>query len=160
MKILFVCLGNICRSPAAEGVMLNLLEHTDLKDKVSVDSAGTSGFHSGSLADQRMREHAKKRKLDLKSLSRKLIAEDLEKFDYIIVMDRSNYENTKLLDPEGKYTSKIYMLTDFCRHHSVTEVPDPYLGGASGFELVLDIITDGCTEFLKIVQAEFKEAQK
>jgi len=143
-NILFVCLGNICRSPAAEGVMNHLVEKAGLSQKIRTDSAGTSGWHVGDLPDARMREHAKRRGIDLVSRARGLVKNDLEKFDYIIAMDKSNYGNILKLDQEGQFKNKVYMMTDFCNRLDVSEVPDPYYGGDEGFEFVLDLVTDGC----------------
>lgn len=150
-RVLFVCLGNICRSPSAEGVFADLIKKRGLESLFEIDSAGTAGYHVGERADPRMRDHASRRGIELTSLSRKLIPADLEKFDYILGMDDSNMLNIRRLDPQGKYASKIYKMTDFCSIHSHDEVPDPYYGGEAGFELVLDILDDACTGFLDAI---------
>ncbi|MCB0340934.1 MAG: low molecular weight phosphotyrosine protein phosphatase [Pseudobdellovibrionaceae bacterium] len=151
-RVLFVCLGNICRSPAAEGVLKKMLADANIND-VMVDSAGTSAYHEGDPADGRMQFFAKKRGYELTSLSRPFRPEaDFEQFDYIITMDESNYAHITEMDPKGTYAKKLYKMVDFCRIHEIDEVPDPYAGGEQGFELVMDILEDGCeqlTEKLK-----------
>lgn len=148
MKLLFVCLGNICRSPTAEGVMKSLCHKSSLKWEI--DSAGTSGHHVGEPADERMRSHALERGYNLESRSRKFDPHrDFEYFDRIIVMDELNLRDIKNLDSEGKYTDKIKLMTEYCSKFEASKVPDPYYGGSEGFELVLDIVEDAC-EGIKI----------
>jgi protein-tyrosine phosphatase len=151
-KILFVCLGNICRSPAAEAVMQKLIDDQGLN--LEVDSAGTSGYHAGEKADERMIEHALKRGIDVTSRSRQFIAEDFRKFDYIIVMDDSNYRNVALLDPNGEYMHKVSKMTDYCTNSfgDYDHVPDPYYGAKDGFELVLDLLENSCFNFTQHLQ--------
>jgi protein-tyrosine phosphatase len=139
-RVLFVCLGNICRSPTAEGVFQHLVDQAGAD--IEIDSAGTGGWHAGERADARMREHAAKRGYDLTSRARKVVREDYENFDLLVAMDDSNLRDLKRQDPQGRYTHKLVKMTDYCRHHRQREVPDPYYGGAQGFELVLDIIED------------------
>lgn len=153
-KILFVCLGNICRSPAAEGVMQHAVDKRGLRNKIILDSAGTSAAHSGERADSRMRFHAEKRGVQLLSVSRQFLKEDFLKFDYIIVMDRSNYKNVLNLDFENKYENKVKMMTDFCSDDLFDYVPDPYYGGENGFELVLDIVVDACNGLLNFLEGK------
>lgn len=149
-KILFVCLGNICRSPAADGVMVHEVERLGIADQFEIDSAGTSAHHVGEPADRRMREHAHKRGIYLGSTSRAFHASsDFENFDLILAMDNSNYKNIVAMDPSGKYRDKVKMFCDFCHNRDETEVPDPYYGGAKGFEVVLDIVEDGVQGILK-----------
>jgi len=143
-KILFVCLGNICRSPAAEGVFSSMVEQKDF----FIDSAGTSGFHSGDKADFRMIEHAKKRGIELTSKSRKFEPEDLELFDHILVMDDKNLRDV-LQMANAKQSKKVRKITDYCTRLKYDHVPDPYYGGAQGFDLVLDILDDACQGLLK-----------
>lgn len=149
MKILFVCMGNICRSPAAEGVLRHLLVNAQLDKEVIVDSAGTIDYHAGKLPDSRMRQAAEKRGLKLEHRARQVIADDLGEFDLILVMDHDNLRNVKSLYHSGKFADKIRLFCKFCTRHTETEVPDPYLGGAAGFELVLDLLEDGCTEIVR-----------
>ncbi len=157
-RILFVCLGNICRSPAAEGVMKALLEKEKLSDRVEVDSAGTSGWHIGELPDSRMRQAARQRGLVLDSRARKIKApEDFEKFDMIIVMDEENLCDLKALDRNGKYAHKIFKMTDFCRKYQTDEVPDPYYGGYSGFENVLNLLEDAAAGLLDYIKPKLQK---
>jgi protein-tyrosine phosphatase len=145
-KVLFVCLGNICRSPAAEGVFKSLINESDY----FVDSAGTSAYHAGEKADKRMRSAAKQRGLELTSISRGLTSKDLMEFDYIIAMDDSNYLNILKLDPQGEFHSKVYKMCSFLssKYKDVKEVPDPYYGGDDGFSFVFDLLEDACQGLL------------
>jgi len=156
-KVLFICLGNICRSPAAEGVFQDLVINENLSDKIFVDSAGTIGNHEGQLPDARMRKQALLRGIELKSRSRKFNEHvDFDDFDYIITMDNSNYKNIKELDINKKYNEKIFKLTSFCKDTDDEEVPDPYWSGEDGFELVLNMVTDGSTNLLKYIKERLK----
>jgi len=151
-KLLFVCMGNICRSPAAEGVMKDLVLKAGLQDEIICDSAGTLGYHAGSSPDSRMTAHAKKRGIYLEHAARKFVFSDFKNFDHILVMDKDNFSNVVALDPEGSFLHKVQYLTDFCQKIKAAEVPDPYYGGASGFDLVLDIVTDACEGLLKKIK--------
>lgn len=148
-KILFVCLGNICRSPAAEGVFRHLVEQEGVADQFEIDSCGITGFHAGEKADIRMRDHANRRGIDLTSISRKFRQQDFQDFDLIIAMDGRNFKDLRELDEAGKYTDKIKMFCEYCTNRNETEVPDPYYGGAEGFETVLDIVEDASEGLLK-----------
>lgn len=152
IRVLFVCLGNICRSPAAEGVMRALVAREGCNE-IEIDSAGTAGWHCGKLPDERMRQAARARGLDLNSRARQVMPDDLEKFDLVVAMDESNRRDLCSLDPEGRRTSKIRLLCDFCSQHDNREVPDPYYGGAEGFEQVLDLLEDGCAGLLAHVKS-------
>ncbi len=154
VKILFVCLGNICRSPAGEGVMNKLTANYHLDSRIGCDSAGTSGYHNGQQADHRMREVATQRNIEILSRSRQITHHDLETFDYIIAMDDDNYHEIQALDHDDQYNHKILRLRDFCTDHEVTGVPDPYYGGKAGFEKVLDILQDGCLGLLDKIREE------
>lgn len=156
-NILFVCLGNICRSPSAEAVMTSKLASNTLGKLVEVDSAGTIDYHEGEQADARMRDYAEKRGYNLNSIARKFNAEtDFEKFDYIIAMDENNFEDIKALDLDNKFTENIYRMADFSKNPEVTEIPDPYYGGKEGFENVLDILEDAAAGLLEKLEDDFK----
>lgn len=149
-KILFVCLGNICRSPSAEAVFNGVIKNEGKAAQFEVDSAGTSGWHAGEPADQRMQSHAIKRGFDLTSISRKFDPRtDFDYFDMIIGMDDSNIQNLKQMARNNGDRQKIHKMTDFCQTFDYDEVPDPYYGGSEGFELVLDLLEDSCKGLLK-----------
>ena len=143
-KVLFVCLGNICRSPAAEGVFKQKIKERDLEKCFVVDSAGTGGWHVGKLADPRMRETALSRDIELTSRSRKIEESDLYEFDHILVMDNDNLEAVKLLtkDHKNPVNSKIKLILSYSINYQLDEVPDPYYGGQNGFDKVLDLLED------------------
>lgn len=147
-KILFVCLGNICRSPMAEGVMLRLVKEAGLEDKYTIDSAGTAAYHEGELPDSRMREHASKRGYKLVHRSRPVRTEDFYDFDLILGMDDNNISNLKRLAPSPYEQQKIHRMTEYCTHYQTDHVPDPYYGGSSGFEYVIDLLEDACAGLL------------
>ena len=151
-KLLFVCLGNICRSPAAENIMNYLIEQNSVEEQIICDSAGTSGYHIGSPPDRRMAATAATRLgIELNGHARQLKKSDLEKFDLILAMDRENYEDILALDRAGQYRDKVYLMCDFCTKHTIKEVPDPYYGGAEGFNQVIDLLLDACDGLLKHV---------
>jgi protein-tyrosine phosphatase len=150
-KILFVCLGNICRSPAAEGIM----EKRAAGWPIEVDSAGTAGYHIGTLPDARMRSHASKRGYPLNSRARKFNpAVDFDKFDMIIAMDKENLRDLQSMDTGKQYREKLSLMTDYCQKITADEVPDPYYEGPEGFEHVLDILEDACGGLLKKIEHE------
>ncbi len=150
MRILFVCLGNICRSPAAHGVMLDLVAKRGLSDQFDIDSAGTSAHHEGELPDERMRTHAQARGIALTSRSRPFLApRDFDEFDLILAMDFSNFHNLKKLARHEDDLKKLRLMCDYCENFCDEEVPDPYYGGAQGFEHVLDLVSDGCAGLIK-----------
>ena len=148
VRVLFVCLGNICRSPAAEGVFLHLIEQEGLQDCFEVDSAGTGGLHVGHPADSRMRAAAERRGIKLLSRARQISAEDLQHYDWILTMDADNLRNVRRLDPSGQSHGRIAPLTNHCQVLQASEVPDPYYGGEQGFEHVLDLLEDACAGLL------------
>ena len=141
-KILFVCLGNICRSPAAEGVFKQKIKDRDIEKLFVVDSAGTGGWHVGNLADPRMRETALSRGIELTSRSRKIEESDLYEFDHILVMDNDNLQAVKSLtkDQLNPVNSKIKLILSYSQDSQLDEVPDPYYGGQNGFDKVLDLL--------------------
>lgn len=149
-SVLFVCLGNICRSPAAEAIFRNLVEAGGSAASISVDSAGTYAGHAGELPDPRMRRAAAERGIVLTHRARRVCEEDFERFDRIVVMDDSNYERVSRLAPDRRAQSRIYRFVEFCTGHPEwSYVPDPYYEGRDGFELVLDILEDGCRGLLR-----------
>ena len=153
ISVLFVCLGNICRSPAAEAIFLNLLEKKGLSHCFNVDSAGTGSWHIGKKADSRMRIAAEKRDINILSRARKITGKDFEKFHYILAMDDSNFVN--ILDLKNRTSSTDFALIkkiqDFRSVFNEQEVPDPYFGGDEGFDYVLDILEDSVNGFLESI---------
>ena len=152
ISVCFVCLGNICRSPTAEGVMLKKLKDYNLQDAIVIDSAGTSAYHVGERADARSRECAHKRGYELPSRARQFTKQDFEQFDYIIAMDQSNRQNLLQFSNEEQ-RQKIFMFRQFEEGmDSQSDVPDPYYGGSSGFDNVLDICERGCDGLIKFLR--------
>lgn len=145
-SVLFVCLGNICRSPAAEGVMQDLIHKRGLGGEIQVDSAGTSSFHIGEPADRRMQLSAEQRGIALTSRSRQATARDYGKFDLIIAMDRNNYRELATLF--GEPSGKLHLLSEYLPAESPRDVPDPYHGGPEGFNNVLDMLQEACPKIL------------
>lgn len=152
IKILFVCLGNICRSSSAEEVMRTYVKRAGLEEKIEVDSAGILSYHKGELPDERMRAHAIRRGYNLTHRSRPVLTEDFYNFDLIIGMDDRNISDLQEKAPDLDTVRKIFRMTDFCRNKVVDYVPDPYYGGAQGFENVLDILEDACEGLLEGVK--------
>lgn len=149
MKILFVCLGNICRSPAAEQIM-RCMAGGIMQGELHVDSAGTYGGHAGELPDARMRRAAAGRGYVLTHHARRIREQDFEDFDMIVVMDDMNYEAVHRLAPSREDAAKIFRMCEFFRHFpDWTYVPDPYYEGQEGFDLVLDMLEDGCAGILE-----------
>ncbi|MEZ3550740.1 MAG: low molecular weight phosphotyrosine protein phosphatase [Muribaculaceae bacterium] len=149
IKILFVCLGNICRSPAAEGVMRAMAEKQGVADRLDIDSAGLYGGHAGDLPDKRMRVHAFQRGYSLTHRSRPVKISDYDDFDLIVAMDDSNYDRLRGFAPTLEDRGKVVKMIDFVKGFPQCDcVPDPYYDGAEGFELVLDLLEDGCANML------------
>ena len=153
ISVLFVCLGNICRSPAAEAIFIDLIEKKGLNDQFFVDSAGTGSWHIGKKADSRMRVSAERRGLNILSIARQINTKDFENFNYILAMDNSNFMN--IIDLKNRnYSSdfsSIKKIQDFRSVFKDEEVPDPYFGGDEGFDYVLDILEDSLSGFLESI---------
>lgn len=150
-KVLFVCLGNICRSPAAEGIFQKKIKDRGLEKAFVVDSAGTGGWHVGNLPDSRMRKAASARGINLESRSRQIKQIDLYDFDVILVMDKDNLEAVKSLIPDelDSVNSKIKLILSYSKKTNLNEVPDPYYGGQNGFDKVLDLLNDAIDGLLE-----------
>lgn len=153
-RILFVCLGNICRSSSAEEIMRTYIRREGLEHQIEVDSAGILSYHEGELPDSRMRMHAARRGYKLTHRSRPVRTDDFYDFDWIIGMDDRNIDDLKDRAPGLEEEKKIHRMADFCVNKVVDYVPDPYYGGASGFENVLDILEDACQGLLECVKRQ------
>jgi len=147
-KIVFVCLGNICRSPTAEGIFQHLVNERELDPYFYVDSAGTSAYHIGEPANSKSQKLANEHGIELRSRARQFEKNDLEEFDLIVAMDRENLANIKSLDGSKDYEEKIVLLRDFDPNPGDGEVPDPYFGGMDGFKNVFDIVKRSCKALL------------
>ena len=157
-RILFVCLGNICRSPAAEAMLRCVAEREGISDRLFIDSAGTYGGHSGERSDPRMRRAAAARGIEMTHRARQVREEDFGKFDMVIAMDDNNYENLFRLAPDRAAQQKIYRFREFLRNHpDWSYIPDPYYEGHEGFELVLDLLEDGCSVLIERVKGLTKQ---
>lgn len=149
-RILFVCLGNICRSPAAEGIFRDMVEKAGVGNEFEIDSAGLYSGHAGELPDRRMRIHAFQRGYNLTHHARPVRASDFDNFDLIVAMDNSNYDRLRAFAPTVEAEKKVVRMIDFVKGFPRYDcVPDPYYEGAEGFELVLDLLEDGCRHLLE-----------
>ena len=153
ISILFVCLGNICRSPLAEGVFKDLVVRRGLSDRFEIDSAGTGGWHVGEPADSRATMVAESHGVKLESRARQVVEEDLERFDYVIAMDRDNLAELERMAGGIEDGAELRLLRDFDPVGG-GEVPDPYYGGASGFETVYEMVARSCAALLDHVLAK------
>ncbi len=153
-RLLFVCLGNICRSPSAEKIMNHLVKQAKLTDKIICDSAGISNYHIGAAPDRRMTAAAAKRGIQLRGKARQFEVSDFEEFDLILAMDKANYRDILSLDTQGNYGNKVKLMCDFASHHKEIEVSDPYYGGPQGFDNVIDLLLDACDGLLQYVVKE------
>lgn len=153
IQVLMVCLGNICRSPTAHGVMNKCIENKGLSDNIKVDSAGTGSWHIGEQPDRRAIEAAAQRGYSLHTFrARQVVVADYRQFDYILAMDRTNLKELRAQCPQA-HLSKLQLLLEFadCNHESV---PDPYYSGSSGFELVLDLVEQACDSLLEHIRSQ------
>jgi len=151
-KVLFVCMGNICRSPTAEGVFRHAVASAGLERRISIDSAGTHDYHLGHAPDRRTQSAAAQRGYDLAGLrARQVTRQDFIDFDYILAMDQDNLSQLRQLAPP-QYRGKLSLFMDYSRARRGEEVPDPYYGGAQGFELVLDMTEDAAQGLLQQIK--------
>jgi len=155
-KVLFVCMGNICRSPTAHGVFLKIIKDQSIDQLIEVDSAGTHAYHVGEEPDPRSQSAALQRGVDLSPLrARKVKVSDFKNFDYVLAMDYDNYSNLEHICPAG-YEHRLRLFLDFASEFEEKEVPDPYYGGDKGFEHVLDLIEDASRGLLKEIYVDLK----
>jgi len=155
VRVLFVCMGNICRSPTAQGVFRTLLETQGLEAVIETDSAGTHGYHAGAPPDGRAQETARRRGIDLSDLrARRVAPEDFSRFEYVLAMDQENYHSLSRICPRG-CERKLMLLMDFAPHLRTREVPDPYYGGASGFDRVFDMVEAASEGLLAEIRRRF-----
>lgn len=154
IKVLFVCMGNICRSPTAEGVFRHIVSQSDLDDHIHIDSAGTHAYHVGEPPDARAQQAANKRRFDLsQQRARKVSSEDFHQFDYVLAMDRSNVSELEMICPPG-HEDKLRLFLEFATQSLEREVPDPYYGGDQGFEHVLDLVEDASRGLLAAIRQQ------
>jgi protein-tyrosine phosphatase len=146
-RVLFVCLGNICRSPLAESIFRHLVRQRGVEDRFEIDSAGTSGYHAGDSPDSRSVATARARGVEVSGRSRKMVVGDLDRFDYVVAMDGENRENIERLRNRLEGTARIHLLRDWDPRGG-GDVPDPYFGGARGFEDVHDMVERSCERLL------------
>lgn len=148
-RVLFVCLGNICRSPAAEIIFRKMVDDAGRTAEFEIDSAGTIGHHHGAPPDHRMAAALTSKGFTISGNARQIQAEDLERFDLVVTMDESNLADVRSLDTAGKFPEKIRPLVSFCKSHDDLRVPDPYYGGQRGFDHVIALLGDGCAGILE-----------
>jgi protein-tyrosine phosphatase len=150
-RILFVCMGNICRSPTAEGVMRHLAQEAGLEDEIVIDSAGTGGWHAGDPPDRRATDAARRRGMTLDGAARQITVDDFEDFDLLLAMDRENLVGIRAIAPDEEAAAKARLLREFDPASAGApdlDVPDPYYGGPQGFETVLDQVEAACRGLL------------
>ncbi len=151
-RVLFICLGNICRSPAAEGIMRHLVEKRGLADAFLIDSAGIGGWHVGQLPDRRMRSHGADHGYDFSSRARQFSPDDFSRFDFIVTMDQENYQDIIRMARTAEERDKVVPMARFLKSHPGQDtVPDPYYGGPQGFDLVIELLEDGCEHLLQSI---------
>jgi protein-tyrosine phosphatase len=155
MRLLFVCMGNICRSPTAEGVMRHLLREQGLEEEIRIDSAGTGGWHVGAPPDERATEAARRRGIALDGAARQVRPSDFEDYDLLLAADRENLRHLRAIAPDDEARAKVRLLREFdpdSRGAPDLDVPDPYYGGPGGFEEVLDLVEAACRGLLAEVR--------
>ena len=158
IRVLFVCLGNICRSPTAHGVMLSLLKEEGLDDRVEVDSAGTASWHIGRAPDPRSQHAAQRRGVDISGLkARQVNDRDFHEYDYLLAMDASNLKDLKAMHRVCGGTPPKLFLREFGHGYTDQEVPDPYYGGESGFQHVLNLVEDACAGLITDIRARLDD---
>ena len=155
-KVLFVCLGNICRSPAAHGIFEHIVRANGMQDKIEVDSAGTYSGHRGEMPDRRMRTAALYRGFALTHKARPVFGLDFLDFDLIVAMDDQNYEDLMHLAPSVEATHKIRKMASYLKLRPMSYIPDPYYMGAEGFSMVLDLLEDGCQNLYDAIIKEWE----
>lgn len=156
VKVLFVCMGNICRSPTAHGVFRDIVEKNNLDGQIYVESAGTHAYHVGEMPDRRARQTALKNGVDISDLrARQVESSDFVNFDYIIAMDSSNYRDLQHICPVS-YRNKLHMFLSYAPELKTNDVPDPYYGGGKGFEIVYDMVETASKGMLKEIKAKMK----
>ena len=157
IKVLFVCMGNICRSPTAEGVFSKLVEERGLEDRVSIDSAGTHAYHVGEPPDSRSARAAAQRGINLShQRARRVSVEDFHQFDYVLAMDSDNFKHLAAMCPAG-HEFKLRLFLSFAPHLEIRDVPDPYYGGPTGFERVLDMVEAAARGLLEDVETNLAQ---
>lgn len=157
-RVLFVCWGNICRSPAAECVFKHYLSQSGLDWFVDADSAGTIRDHEGNPPDKRMRQAAARRGIEVKGAARRISGSDFKNFDLILAMDKSNLDEINWAAQHHRTNASIRLFCEYCTSHDEREVPDPYYGGEEGFDRVMDLLEDGCRNLIRDLEARLKDA--
>ena len=153
-RVLFVCLGNICRSPAGENILRHMVQEAGIEDEIVIDSAGTHDFNIGNPPDSRMTHMLNQYGIASDGKARQFTSHDFSSFDLILTMDSENLEDVLRLDPDNQFTDKVIRMTQFCSQpeFQITDVPDPYYGGEEGFEFVTELLIDGCQGLLECIQ--------
>ncbi len=154
IRVLFVCMGNICRSPAAEIVFRHQVHHAGLAEAIHIDSAGTIGYHAGKGPDPRMADTLRRRGYVIAGRSRQVTPEDLREFDLVLAADEENLADLCRLDRAGAHREKIRLLVEYCIEKDASHVPDPYYGGQRGFEEVADLVEDACQGLLDTLKRQ------
>jgi protein-tyrosine phosphatase len=154
VSVVFVCMGNICRSPTAEAVFRHYVESAGMSEHILIDSAGTHDYHIGDKPDSRAQRAAQQRGYDMSKLrGRQVEEDDFRRFDYVLAMDRSNLAILQRINPRDS-DSQVGLFLEYARHHNEREVPDPYYGGADGFERVLDMVEDAAQGLLEEIRQQ------